>query len=167
MYGIFYISWGYSRARVVLRCQYLNTKITRPRYSGEHNKRQCTDHNRDNRQTFAANGCMCVFLPIYSGRQIRWKYQPGSHRISHPPSSAVRAFIFFARRIQPLPSLLDRGVELRKNPSYRDSNSRPNVSERLRDYQLSYCTGTKKGKKREKKEKNNNRRKEKRNKKNT
>ena len=61
MYGIFYISWGYSRARVVLRCQYLNTKITRPRYSGEHNKRQCTDHNRDNRQTFAANGCMCVF----------------------------------------------------------------------------------------------------------
>ena len=27
--------------------------------------------------------CVCVFvcfLPIYSGRQVRWMYQPGSHR---------------------------------------------------------------------------------------
>ena len=46
----------------------------------------------------------------------------------HLPS-AVRAFIFFARRIQQFLSLVDRKVELRKNPSYRDSNSRPNVSE--------------------------------------
>ena len=37
--------------------------------------------------------CVCVrFLPIHSGRQVRWTYQPGSHtggrshRISHPPS---------------------------------------------------------------------------------
>ena len=29
--------------------------------------------------------CVCVcFLPIYSGRQVRWMYQPGSHRFSHP-----------------------------------------------------------------------------------
>ena len=26
------------------------------------------------------------FLPIHSGHQVRWTYQPGSHRISHPPS---------------------------------------------------------------------------------
>ena len=36
--------------------------------------------------------CVCVcFLPIHSGHQVRWTYQPGSHRrrshmISHPPS---------------------------------------------------------------------------------
>ena len=29
--------------------------------------------------------CVC-FLPIHSGHQVRWTYQPGSHRISHPPS---------------------------------------------------------------------------------
>ena len=52
------------------------------KYSGEHNKRQCPDH----RQTFAANSCVCLFLLINSGRQIRWKYQPGSHRIFHLPS---------------------------------------------------------------------------------
>ena len=38
--------------------------------------------------------------------------------LTHLPS-AVRAFIF----------LVDREVELRKNLSYQDSNSRPNVSE--------------------------------------
>ena len=69
----------------------------------------------------------------------------------HLPS-AVRAFIFVARRIQPFLSLVDREVEFcvltilivlhlsgifilfyfileRKNSSYRDLNSRPNVSE--------------------------------------
>ena len=36
--------------------------------------------------------CVCVcFLPIHSGHQVRWTYQPGSrrrksHRIFHPPS---------------------------------------------------------------------------------
>ena len=31
--------------------------------------------------------CVCVcFLPIHSGHQVRWTYQPGSHRISHTPS---------------------------------------------------------------------------------
>ena len=28
--------------------------------------------------------CVLCFLPIHSG--VRWTYQPGSHRISHPPS---------------------------------------------------------------------------------
>ena len=35
--------------------------------------------------------CVVCFLPIYSGRQVCWTYQPGhtggrSHRIFHPPS---------------------------------------------------------------------------------
>ena len=65
--------------------------------------------------------CVCVcFVPIYSGHQVRWTYQPGSHRrkvtqkeghtgflIRLP--SAVRALIFVARRIQL--SLVDREVE--------------------------------------------------------
>ena len=53
------------------------------------------------------------FLPIHSGHQVRWTYQPGSHRrkvIIHL-LSAVRAFIFLARRIQPFLSLVDREVE--------------------------------------------------------
>ena len=29
--------------------------------------------------------CVLCFLPIHSGHQVRWTYQPGSHRISHPP----------------------------------------------------------------------------------
>ena len=66
--------------------------------------------------------CMC-FLPIHSGHQIRWTYQPGSHRrkvtqqeeghigfFIHVPS-AVRALIILARRIQPLLSLVGREVE--------------------------------------------------------
>ena len=61
----------------------------------------------------------------------------------HLPS-AVHAFIFLARKIQPFLSLVDGEVEfcssplvghfyfyflVRKNPSYQDLNSRPNVSE--------------------------------------
>ena len=30
--------------------------------------------------------CVFFFLPIHSGHQVRWTYQPGSHRIFHPPS---------------------------------------------------------------------------------
>ena len=56
--------------------------------------------------------CVC-FLPIYSGRQVRWMYQPGSHKKDHTGflihlPSAVHAFIFLARRIQPFLSLVDR-----------------------------------------------------------
>ena len=63
------------------------------------------------------------FLPIYSGHQVRWTHQPGSHRrevtqerghtgfLTHVPS-AVRALFFLAGRIQPFLSLVDREVEL-------------------------------------------------------
>ena len=97
------------------------------KYSGEHNKKkQCPDH----RQTFAANSCVCVFFSHFI-LDVRFvgstsRGQTGFF-IDRP--SAVRAFIFLARRIQPFLSLVDRKVELRKNPSYRDSNSRLNVSE--------------------------------------
>ena len=68
--------------------------------------------------------CACVcFLPIHSGHQVRWTYQPGSHRrkVTQEEShtgflthllSAVRALIFLARRIQPFLSLVNREVEL-------------------------------------------------------
>ena len=45
--------------------------------------------------------CLC-FLPIYSGRQVRWMYRPGSHRrrrshrISHTPSFCG-ACLYFSR----------------------------------------------------------------------
>ena len=62
--------------------------------------------------------CVCVcFLPIHSGHQVRWTYQPGSHRRKGHTGFlihllfAVRAFIFLARRIQPFLSLVDREVE--------------------------------------------------------
>ena len=60
--------------------------------------------------------CVC-FLPIHSGHQVRWTYQPGSHRrkvaqdFSSTFLSAVRALIFLARRIQPFLSLVDRVVD--------------------------------------------------------
>ena len=60
---------------------------------------------------------LCV-LPIHSGHQVRWTYQPGSHRrkVTQDFSStfylsAVRALIFLARRIQPFLSLVGREVE--------------------------------------------------------
>ena len=63
------IFWGYSRVRVVLRCQYVHRTRKSPdleleyeiQYSGEHNKRQCPDH----RQTFADNSCVCVCVCVY------------------------------------------------------------------------------------------------------
>ena len=71
---------------------------------------------------------MCVYCrPIYSGRQVCGRTTPGSHRRkeegrSHRRkegrtgflihlTSAVLAFIFLARRIQPLLSLADREAE--------------------------------------------------------
>ena len=40
--------------------------------------------------------CVCVcFLPIHSGHQVRWTYQPGSHRIFHPPSFCGCCCCFF------------------------------------------------------------------------
>ena len=90
-------------------------------------KMLCPDH----RQTFAANSCVCVcFLPIFI---LDVKFV-GSTSRGHTGFlihliSAVRAFIFLARKIQPFLPLVGREVELRKNPSYRDSNLRPKVSE--------------------------------------
>ena len=62
--------------------------------------------------------CVCVcFLPIHSGHQVRWTYQPGvTQEGGHTGFfihllSAVRALIFLARRIQPFLSLVDREVE--------------------------------------------------------
>ena len=60
--------------------------------------------------------CVC-FLPIHSGHQVRWTYQRGSHRRNGHTGflihllSAVRAFIFLARRIQPFLFLVDCEVE--------------------------------------------------------
>ena len=65
--------------------------------------------------------CVC-FLPIHSGHQVRWTYQPGSHRRKVTQEeghtgfpihllSAVRALTFLVRRYQPFLSLVDREVE--------------------------------------------------------
>ena len=61
---------------------------------------------------------MCVyFLPIHSGHEVRWTYQPESHKRKVPVfihlPSAVRALIFLARRIQQFLSLVDREVVYR------------------------------------------------------
>ena len=63
--------------------------------------------------------CLCgvSFLPIHSGHQVRWTYQPGvTQEEGHTGlfidlSSAVRALIFLARRVQPFLSLVNREVE--------------------------------------------------------
>ena len=47
--------------------------------------------------------CVCVcFLPIHSGHQVRWTYQPGSHKrkVTHrvfPPPSFCGACLSFSR----------------------------------------------------------------------
>ena len=56
---------GYSRVRVVLRCQYVHRTRKSPDleleyeilYSGKHHKRQCPNH----KQRFAASSCVCAF----------------------------------------------------------------------------------------------------------
>ena len=54
---------------------------------------------------------MCVVIPfIYSGRQTYGRTSRSHTRSRHLPS-AVLAFIFLARRIQPFLSLVDREVE--------------------------------------------------------
>ena len=86
--------------------------------------------------------CVCVcFLPILSGHQVRWTYQPVTQEEGHTGFfihllSAVRALIFLATRIRPLLSLVDREVEFcvtndlivlysKKNPVYRDRTHVP------------------------------------------
>ena len=96
---------------------------------------------------------MCVFSSqfILDVKFVGSTSQGHTRFFIHLPS-AMLALIFLARRIQPFLSLVDREVEflctsdlivlhlmgififififlVRKNPSSRDSNSRPNVSE--------------------------------------
>ena len=58
-----------------------------------------------------------TYTHTHSGHQVRWTYQPGSHRSKVTQDffihllSAVRALIFLARRIQPFLSLVDREIE--------------------------------------------------------
>ena len=72
---------------------------------------------KDSAIPYPRRPCVCVcFLPIRSGHQVRWTYQPGSQEEGHTGFlihllSAVRALIFLARRIQPFLSLVDREVE--------------------------------------------------------
>ena len=75
------------------------------------------DHEQD-WQSYPVDPCVCVcfFFPFildikFVGRTSRGHTGGRSHRISHPPLSAVRALIFLARRIQSFLSLVDREVE--------------------------------------------------------
>ena len=38
--------------------------------------------------------CVCVFLPIHSGHQVRWTYQPGSHRRNKVTQDFSSTFFF-------------------------------------------------------------------------
>ena len=100
VYFIFYILWVTPAwvwccdASTVTEHENHQTSNINIKYSGEHNKRQCPDHS----QTFTANSCVCVVSShLNDGRQIRWKYQTGSHRISHPPSFCCCACLYFYR----------------------------------------------------------------------
>ena len=101
--------------------------------------------------------CVCLFFPF----NLDVKFVGSTSRghtgffIVYLPS-AMRAIIFLARKIQPFIPLVDREVDLRKNSSYRNSNSRPNVSE---GYEVALVPTELSGKKRKEKEKKNNRRK--------
>ena len=48
--------------------------------------------------------CVCVcFLPIRSGHQVRWTYQPGSHRIFNPPSFCGACLDFCSEKDSAIP----------------------------------------------------------------
>ena len=64
------------------------------------------------------NHCVCFlcFLPIHSGHQVRWTYQPGSHRrkvpqdlliVLHPLGIFILVFLVFLVRKMPF-----AGIEL-------------------------------------------------------
>ena len=127
------------------------------KYSGKHNKRPCPDH----RQTFAANNsccvcvliflstvvCVCAFFQLILGVKLVGRTSRGhTGFIIHLPS-AVRAFIFLARKIQPFLSLVDREVGLRKNPSLPGFELTAQRVRGLRGYQLSYREKKRKEKK--------------------
>ena len=95
--------------------------------------------------------CVCVFFPFILDVKFVGSTSRGHTGFLIHLSSAVRTFIFLARRIQPFLSLVDREVELRKNLSYRDSNSRPNVSESYEVMSYREKKGNKKKRKKEEK----------------
>ena len=104
-------AWGLSEAT-----EYRETKERGGLYIST-----CTAIGSPISTVYARIKCVCVcFLPIHSGHQ--WTYQPGSHRRKVTQEeghteffihllSAVRAFIFLARRIRPFVSVVDREVE--------------------------------------------------------
>ena len=47
--------------------------------------------------------CVFCFLPNYIGHQVRWTYQTGSHRISHPPSFCGACLIFSGEKDSAIP----------------------------------------------------------------
>ena len=55
--------------------------------------------------------CVC-FLPIHSGHQVRWTYQPGSHRNFYPPSFCRACFNFSREKdsATPFPRLPSRRI---------------------------------------------------------
>ena len=66
----------------------------------------CTHRDRLRYLPMVQTVCVCVcvcFLPIHSGHQVRWTYQPGSRRRKEGHTrflihlSAVRALIFLSR----------------------------------------------------------------------
>ena len=146
-----------SLARTGERCKLPQLhRILRMEGSAGHSRCTCVDRpSRSHHEQFRTQGSshvVCVFsshlfwtsssLDVPAGVT-----QKEGHTgfLIHLPF-AVRALIFLARRIQPFLSLVDREAEfcvltilsfstcwefflVRRNPSYRDSNSRPHVSE--------------------------------------
>ena len=73
-----------------------------------HNVRSTSDDN-SNSQSRNSVKCVCVcFIPIHSGHQVRWTYQPGSHRRKvtqdfHSPSFCGACLDFSRRKDSAIP----------------------------------------------------------------
>ena len=133
VYFIFYIFLGYSRVRVVLGCQY----VRRTRRSQDLElkyeilrRTQQKAVSRSQADIRSQQLCVCIFFPfVLDVKFVGYTSRCHTGFLIHLPS-AVRAFIFLARKgFSCSFRSSTREVELRKNPSYWDSNSRPNVLE--------------------------------------
>ena len=132
--SVWYILYflGNSRVRMVLRCQYVHRTQKSPDLELKNKVLQRTQKKavpRSQADIRSQQLCVCFFFPFFLDVKFVVSSSRGHTGFLIHLRSAVRAFVFLARRIQLFLSLVDREVELRKNPSYRDSNSRPNVSE--------------------------------------
>ena len=118
MYGIFYVlffggllprAYGVAMPRSFTEHENHQTSNLNMKYSEEHNKRQqCPDH----RQTFATNSCVCVFSSHLFWTSNSLEVPAGVTQDFSPTFSFCGACLnFFARRIQPFLSLVDREVE--------------------------------------------------------